>query len=319
MVPSNQSNKQNKDVSTIVASSNENSLSIFDRIEIGISEGLYVAPSELFLEKIKDLGFSNLKTYLNYFFNEIFKQIESKTTAELAAINIRDIASSSITENEVNEIEAYEYQLGRMLIFEMIFDTRTIKAINPSIKSSDLNMPLSILQNLTGDMGFLKNEEIYKKEIAFLQAEIEKTNILNSSEPIENEKNNYFKGKTNQFNKVPLTQVVKYFMQLAEVPDEPFLNRVDVFKFIDKAFCGNNEIEMLTFTNTNRKKGIIWYLFYNFFRECTIDNTYEATKHSKEKYVKLLTSNFGNWTYKDVFANFGISNSKYWKKLSEFK
>jgi hypothetical protein len=321
MVAGNQPNKQNKDVSTIDASSNENPLSILDRIEIGISKGLYVAPSELFLEKIKDMGFSNLKTYLNYFFNEISKQIESKTRAELAALNISDIASSSITENEVNEIEAYEYQLGRMMISEMIFDTRTIKANSPSIKFSDLNLPLSILQNLTNDLSYLKNKKRYKKEIAFLEAEIEKTNNLNTSEPIIIESTiiEFLKGKTNQFNKAPLELVVNYFMQLAEVQDKPFLSREDVLKFIDKAFCGNNKIDKLTFTNANRKKGLICKLFSNFYEECKSDYTYETSKQNKEKYVKLLTSNFLNFSYKTVFGNFGISKSKYWKKLNEFK
>jgi hypothetical protein len=321
MAVGNQPNKQNKDISTIDASSNQNPLSILDRIEIGISKGLYVAPSELFLEKIKDKGFSNLKTYLNYFFNEISKQIESKTRAELAAINITDISSSSINENEVNEIGAYEYQVGRMMIFEMALDIRTIKANNPSVQFSDLNMPLSILQNLTDDLSFFKTPKKYKKEIACLKAEIEKTNILNTSEPkiIDSTIIEFLKGKTNQFNKAPLELVVNYFMQLAEVQDEPFLSREDVLKFIDKAFCGNNEIELLTLVNTKNKKGSIYKLFHNFFEECT-KYSYESTNYSKKgDYVKLLTSNFANWKYQTVFDNFSNSDFKPWKKFKELK
>ncbi len=161
-------------------------------------------------------------------------------------------------------------------------------------------------------------------ELFDIKAEIEKTNIFQTSEPIENEEIidkeiDYFKGKTNQFNKAPLALVVNYFMQLAEVPDEPFLSREDVLKFIDKAFCGNNEIELLTLVNFKNKKGFIYKLFHNFYEECP-EHIYELTNYGKKgDYVKLLTSNFANFEYSTVFGNFSNSDFKPWKKFKELK
>lgn len=132
---------------------------------------------------------------------------------------------------------------------------------------------------------------------------------------VENDK--YFAEKKNKFNKVPLEQVCKYFMQLAEIHPIPFLTEQEVLNFIDKAFCGNNKIGILVLNNTNRNKGLIWRLFYDFFYDCCENTIYDTTKQSKKKYVGLITSNFSNWEYKTVFENFSKSDTKMWKRLKD--
>lgn len=311
-----------------IESTKDNSNSIFsyadyisnicDRIEIGISKGLYAKPSKLFFKKIKGLGFPSIKSFLTDYAKEISQQLESKNDGELSALNIGDISHPKISLNFINESDSYEFQLGRMMIFEMAIDIRKVKASNNSINVSELSFPLSVLKNLINDLSFITNTEFYKKEIAFLKDEIERPILFQTIEPSETVNLKYFDGKTNNFNKVSLERVTKYFMQLTEESQRPFLKKEDVLKFIDKAFCGNNKIKILTLNNTIGKKGLIWQLFYNFFMECTADYEYESSKHVKKKYVMLLTSNFRNWDYKNVFDNFSKSKSKHWKKLSDF-
>ena len=129
----------------------------------------------------------------------------------------------------------------------------------------------------------------------------------------------YFEGKTNQFNKVPLLQVFRYFMQLVDETESSFLTKDEVIQFIDKAFCGNKSLESLTFQNITSKNSLIYKLFYDFYVDCTSTTLYEGTKQTKPKYVKLITDNFTNWEYKTVFDNFSKSDSKHWKRLPEFK
>ena len=293
-------------------------LSMCERIEIGISNGLYPAPSELFMEKITSLGFTSFKSYLIDSQSAIFSILQSKTDEELAALNIGDIKKNSINGSEINDTESYEYQLGKMIIFEMALDVRKAKASKHSIDFSDYNISFSLLTNLIDDLSYLKNKEIYKEEIAFLKAEIKKPSFFKVSKTDNNEIE-YFKGKTNQFNKVPLLQVFRYFMQLVDETENSFLTKEEVIKFIDKAFCGNKSLESITIQNIKGKKSLIQDLFHNFYADCTNDFQYEVTKHSKEKYVKLITDNFTNWEFSKVFKNFPSSKSKYWKRLSEFK
>ena len=128
-----------------------------------------------------------------------------------------------------------------------------------------------------------------------------------------------FKGEENTFNKVPLNKVYKYFLQLAEEPEKPFLTSEEVHNFIDKAFCNNAKIDKLTFSNINKNQSTVWKLFHNFYDDCTTNTLYEANRHVKKKYVKLITDNFTNWDYESVHDNFAKGDSKYWKKLKDLK
>ena len=129
----------------------------------------------------------------------------------------------------------------------------------------------------------------------------------------------YFKDKENKFNKVPLIQVYKYFMQLVNGSDVPFLKEQDVFSFIDKAFCLSDNIDKLEFTNTKDYKLIIWKLFHTFYEGCKENALYDKRKGTKKDYVELISNNFTNWEYSAIFENFGKAESKKWKKLQEFK
>jgi hypothetical protein len=129
----------------------------------------------------------------------------------------------------------------------------------------------------------------------------------------------YFNGKTNKFNKMPLELVYKYFMQLAKETPVQFLTEGEVIKFIDRAFCSTTKKEKLTFKNVKRKQGVIWKLFHNFYEDCTTNTIYESTKLSKKKYVELVTLNFDNWNFKSVFDNFANGSSKHWLRIKDFK
>ena len=130
---------------------------------------------------------------------------------------------------------------------------------------------------------------------------------------------NYFEERKNNFNNVPLALVKKYFIQLAKESPAQFLTEDEVLKFIDRAFCSNNKNGKLRFKNANRKQGVIWKLFHNFYEDCTTNTIYETTKQSKKKYVELLTSNFDNWNFKSVFNNFANGSSKRWLRIKDFK
>ena len=135
----------------------------------------------------------------------------------------------------------------------------------------------------------------------------------------------YFLEKKNNFNHFPLEQVYKYFMQLADSPEdgskhlEPFLNQSEVLEFIDRAFCNSNTINKLTFRNTHRKQYLIWKLFYNFFKDSKYSKYSKLYSHNKKKYVMLITSNFDNWDYKIVHDNFSTATSKQWKSINDYK
>jgi hypothetical protein len=128
--------------------------------------------------------------------------------------------------------------------------------------------------------------------------------------------------RTNNFNKLPIQKVQKYFMQLAENKSENggyYLTKNEVIKFIGKAFCGETANNKVTVNIKQGEQFMVWKLFYNFFNDCTTNSEWDNKKQgNKKKYVQLLTDNVTNWKYQKVFNNFGKSEVKYWKKLKDF-
>ena len=122
----------------------------------------------------------------------------------------------------------------------------------------------------------------------------------------------------NIFNSMPLDEVRRWFMQLADnnsTNGKPFLTPEQVEQFIERAFLGHTNIPDLTFNVADGERTSITKLFYLFYQRCTNDYAIEPTKHCKEKYVRLLTDHFTNYKYKTVFSTFNNSKNapKQWQ------
>ena len=136
--------------------------------------------------------------------------------------------------------------------------------------------------------------------------------LATSTPPATNERGNTFN------HPMLLDEVRRWFIQLSENDSKngkPFLTVEQVGQFIDRAFCGNNNLQKLTFNMADGERTSITKLFYLFFTRCINDYKIEPTKHRKEKYVRLLTDNFTNYNYDTVFSTFNNSKKapKAWK------
>ncbi|GAB2553707.1 hypothetical protein [Spirosoma areae] len=135
-----------------------------------------------------------------------------------------------------------------------------------------------------------------------------------SSETAGQEDNDdYWNGKKNRFNPpMSLGVIDKWFMQLANTKSKngnPFLTVDQVQKFIERAFTLNTDVPIQTFNLANGERTSIEKLFYLYYEKCKNDYTYEPTKHSKAKYVRLLTDNFTNYNFDTVFKKFNNSQA----------
>ena len=163
-----------------------------------------------------------------------------------------------------------------------------------------------------------------RKYIAFMELKrridekgLAKNKLTPIGNSISNRSDDFSKGKTNQFNSVPLPIVCKYFMQLAQHPKTKFLTVKEVNFFIDRAFCFDRTIEKLTFHNTSRKQAAIWKLFHRFYEDCASNLKYDSKKKTKQEYVELITSNFNNWGYEQVANNFAIRSKQDWLRIKD--
>ena len=127
--------------------------------------------------------------------------------------------------------------------------------------------------------------------------------------------------RKNTFNSMPLDEVKRWFIQLAENNSKngkPFLTIEQVEQFIERAFVGNTNIQKLTLNYANREKLILWKLFYQYYQNCvSIDRSVERGVQCRDKYIKLLTDNFTNFIFEKVKDNFSKSNQveKDWNLL----
>ena len=149
--------------------------------------------------------------------------------------------------------------------------------------------------------------DYYKKLLDFKKSFAPVAPVVQSEStapPAEKEKENVF------CPSMPLSVPIEHFkLFTTERNNEgvPYLSVTDFDKFIDRAFCGNTDIEKLSFQLGKREKSKIVEVFYKFFNQCLI---YENTDQCKEKYVRLLTDNFNVFDFNGVFANFNKSPKK---------
>ncbi|GAB4020254.1 hypothetical protein GCM10028808_60780 [Spirosoma migulaei] len=104
----------------------------------------------------------------------------------------------------------------------------------------------------------------------------------------------------NKFNEMPIEEVRKYFIPLAKKKSlnnsEAFLTEDQVDLFIDKAFCKNENIGILTANLSDGDMEIMGALFYNYYRKC-INLGFAPTRGKQKEYTLLLTDNFSNYAH----------------------
>ncbi len=247
-----------------------------------------------------DIFNRDINTIVNGFLNSI----KIQTNTELNRIQKEIITVlSQIKQNKSNiEIDIHKEYLG------------LIKAVQNDRILIDLDYRIFIL-NISNQIGYLLFNSLtnINDTIKELKPLIETT-----STPQQDEIDKTFDNKENHFNNVPINLATKYFMQLAEKPNE-YLTKDEVNKFIDKAFCNGKIKKKFTLQLKRGEQQKIWKLFANFYNDCTTDSIYQIAKQgTKEKYVRLITDNFTNWKYETVFDNFTKSTTKYWKRLKDF-
>ena len=114
--------------------------------------------------------------------------------------------------------------------------------------------------------------------------------------------------KENVFNEMHLNKVRTWFIQLTKKKSlgnsMPFLTEQQFNLFVDKAFCKNDSIGMITANLANGELEIMGALFYNYYEKCK-HLGFVAKGHQKA-YVGLLTENFTNYSHlKDsLYTNF---------------
>lgn len=135
---------------------------------------------------------------------------------------------------------------------------------------------------------------------------IEKRNLEPQSDNPE-EFVSIFENKINVFNKMPLSKAIKYFSVLTTEKNrngEPYLTNLQFEQFINRAFLGNLEIQKQTLKFGTLENQKTYNLFYYYFDHCSTKTFIEPTQRCKEKYVRLLTDNFTNFSYEQVSNNF---------------
>ena len=116
--------------------------------------------------------------------------------------------------------------------------------------------------------------------------------------------------RKNVFNAMPLDEVRRWFIQLAETNSKngrPFLTAEQVEQFIDRAFCGKSFEEELFINVPNGDKANVVGLFHKFYTHCINHKTGKGKidrNATAERYIELLTNHFGNWKSDEVRHNF---------------
>lgn len=121
------------------------------------------------------------------------------------------------------------------------------------------------------------------------------------------------------FNDMALLEVEQWFVQLTTAKSKngsPFLTIQQLHTFISRAFGGQVFSEKLSLNTKAGDKANVVGLFHLFYTHCI---THQPGKGridpnaTAEKYIRLLTDHFDNWTFEQVKPNFrsgGAWNNK---------
>jgi hypothetical protein len=115
----------------------------------------------------------------------------------------------------------------------------------------------------------------------------------------------------NIFNpSMPLEEVRRWFTKLANTSSKngsPFLTVEQVDQFVKRAFEGESFADKLSMNTKNGDKGTVIGLFHSYYIYCVTHKTNMGKIDpvaSREKYIRLLTDHFDNWTFEEVRNNF---------------
>ena len=109
---------------------------------------------------------------------------------------------------------------------------------------------------------------------------------------------------------MPLDEVKTWFMKFVVNHNknyEPFLTVDQLGQFIDRAFCEVSLTGKLTINVQNGEKSKVVGLFHLYYQYCITHRSKQGKTDpnaSTEKYIKLLTDHFDNWTFEEVRNNF---------------
>jgi hypothetical protein len=295
----------------------------FDRI----NESIYTNKFNSFLQEIKGLDWENETEYIKLisdYFSEFLKHNKEIERLKFLAIENDRFKKIAKDQKEAEEKSplleiavkltgygGYNLHTTTQPVFYFIKDVLKEYKLNPT-------EAIDIINDMQGSFNPQFNTNTTPKIISYLK-EIPKEFYTKKQPPTDTE----VKPKgINNFNKLNIDIVQKYFMQLAENQSKneiSFLTKEEVKTFIDRAFRGNNNAKKVTINVSKGEKTMVWRLFYDFYNDCTMNSEFEGTKKdTKGKYVRLLTDNITNWEYQEVFNNFSKSDSKYWKKIKDF-
>ena len=138
------------------------------------------------------------------------------------------------------------------------------------------------------------------------------TSKLSPSTPSAN------KTEKNVFNSMPLDEVRKWFTQLVESNSKngnTFLTSENVDIFIDRAFGGELFAEKLSINEKIGDKANVIGLFHLFYTYCITHQSGRGKidpNATAEKYIRLITDYFDNWTFEQVKNNFRSGGN--WKR-----
>jgi hypothetical protein len=122
-------------------------------------------------------------------------------------------------------------------------------------------------------------------------------------------------GKPDRFNvfckSMPLSIPKDHFKVFTENNSKngkPFLTAEQLDAFIDRAFCGNTNLQKIRFNLDSREISAIRYVFYQFYNTYYFE--YFETLQCRPAFIRLLTDNFEGWDFETVNENFNKKPKK---------
>jgi hypothetical protein len=89
---------------------------------------------------------------------------------------------------------------------------------------------------------------------------------------------------------------------------KPFITAEQLDAFIDRAFCGNTNLQKIRFNLDSREISAIRYVFYRFYNTYYFE--YFETLQCRPAFIRLLTDNFEGWDFETVNENFNKKPKK---------
>ncbi len=162
--------------------------------------------------------------------------------------------------------------------------------------------------------------EYLKERLSELQPTAPTTNDQQQANKVSTPNNLEQMENINHFNKfMPIELAENHFKVFTDAKHKkgntPFLSKEAFEQFIKKAFHGKSEIEKQKLNVGTREKWFIVKRFYEFYKIGIGENEglqYETTTQCREKYIRLLTDNFTNWSYNEIENNFNKEVKRAW-------